>query len=259
MNLCTHQRTSTFTTNVSFSFYVGFAVEHDCLWKKVFRIQRNVFICLLVFFFFYCILLQTKTSHQLMIDQTCGNGSIWNEEIVHKLLQHWQRSQEFITLITSWPVWQDLCCYTVLWGILCCWQMHSTGLPPRCQKSSDTNILHLALLMYSQVVLDASKLGLSLKGNHTTDGFWKFTSSAVFAATVVTTIGMIFCQITQICTSFIGNIQFRCCSVNIEQKVFVFNQRTYKNPWFCRLWEHESQFHGWPDLLCVLRVIWYST
>ncbi|XP_029688472.1 potassium channel subfamily K member 17 [Takifugu rubripes] len=43
--------------------------------------------------------------------------------------------------------------------------------------------------MCSQVVLDASKLGLSLKGNHTTDGFWKFTSSAVFAATVVTTIG----------------------------------------------------------------------
>uniref|UniRef100_A0A672HIW1 Potassium channel, subfamily K, member 17 n=1 Tax=Salarias fasciatus TaxID=181472 RepID=A0A672HIW1_SALFA len=27
------------------------------------------------------------------------------------------------------------------------------------------------------------------KGNYTTDGFWKFTSSAVFAATVVTTIG----------------------------------------------------------------------
>uniref|UniRef100_A0A8D3AUD0 Potassium channel, subfamily K, member 17 n=1 Tax=Scophthalmus maximus TaxID=52904 RepID=A0A8D3AUD0_SCOMX len=36
---------------------------------------------------------------------------------------------------------------------------------------------------------DVSKVGLSLKGNHTTDGFWKFTSSAVFAATVVTTIG----------------------------------------------------------------------
>uniref|UniRef100_H2SMM2 Potassium channel, subfamily K, member 17 n=1 Tax=Takifugu rubripes TaxID=31033 RepID=H2SMM2_TAKRU len=49
--------------------------------------------------------------------------------------------------------------------------------------------LHLGILMCSQVVLDASKLGLSLKGNHTTDGFWKFTSSAVFAATVVTTIG----------------------------------------------------------------------
>lgn len=40
-----------------------------------------------------------------------------------------------------------------------------------------------------QVVQDASKVGLSLKGNYTTDGFWKFTSSAVFAATVVTTIG----------------------------------------------------------------------
>ncbi|XP_019940437.2 potassium channel subfamily K member 17 [Paralichthys olivaceus] len=41
----------------------------------------------------------------------------------------------------------------------------------------------------AQVVQDASKVGLSLRGNHTTDGFWKFTSSAVFAATVVTTIG----------------------------------------------------------------------
>ncbi|XP_070698818.1 potassium channel subfamily K member 17 [Pempheris klunzingeri] len=41
----------------------------------------------------------------------------------------------------------------------------------------------------AQVVQDASKVGLSLKGNYTTDGFWKFTSSAVFAATVVTTIG----------------------------------------------------------------------
>ncbi|XP_029349628.1 potassium channel subfamily K member 17-like [Echeneis naucrates] len=41
----------------------------------------------------------------------------------------------------------------------------------------------------AQVVQDASKAGLSLKGNNTTDGFWKFTSSAVFAATVVTTIG----------------------------------------------------------------------
>uniref|UniRef100_A0A3Q2X9G7 Potassium channel, subfamily K, member 17 n=1 Tax=Hippocampus comes TaxID=109280 RepID=A0A3Q2X9G7_HIPCM len=52
-------------------------------------------------------------------------------------------------------------------------------------------------------IRDASKVGLSLKGNGTTDGFWKFTSSAVFAATVVTTIygnmspssttGQIFC------------------------------------------------------------------
>ncbi|XP_075963126.1 potassium channel subfamily K member 17-like [Anarhichas minor] len=41
----------------------------------------------------------------------------------------------------------------------------------------------------AQVVQEASKAGLSLKGNYTSDGFWKFTSSAVFAATVVTTIG----------------------------------------------------------------------
>ncbi|XP_058471623.1 potassium channel subfamily K member 17 [Solea solea] len=40
-----------------------------------------------------------------------------------------------------------------------------------------------------QIVHDASKLGLSLKSNRTSDGFWRFTSSAVFAATVVTTIG----------------------------------------------------------------------
>ncbi|XP_040056032.1 potassium channel subfamily K member 17 [Gasterosteus aculeatus] len=39
------------------------------------------------------------------------------------------------------------------------------------------------------VVQEASKAGLSLKRNSTSDGFWKFTSSAVFAATVVTTIG----------------------------------------------------------------------
>uniref|UniRef100_A0A3B3BT39 Potassium two pore domain channel subfamily K member 16 n=1 Tax=Oryzias melastigma TaxID=30732 RepID=A0A3B3BT39_ORYME len=40
-----------------------------------------------------------------------------------------------------------------------------------------------------EVIQEASKAGLSLKSNTTTDGFWKFTSSAVFAATVVTTIG----------------------------------------------------------------------
>ncbi|CAL1574631.1 unnamed protein product [Knipowitschia caucasica] len=41
----------------------------------------------------------------------------------------------------------------------------------------------------AEVVQEASKAGLSLKGNRSTDGFWKFTTSAVFAATVVTTIG----------------------------------------------------------------------
>lgn len=39
-----------------------------------------------------------------MIDQTCGNGSIWNEEIVHKLLQHLQRSQS----LQPWSP-HDLC------------------------------------------------------------------------------------------------------------------------------------------------------
>uniref|UniRef100_A0A3Q3VUN6 Potassium channel domain-containing protein n=1 Tax=Mola mola TaxID=94237 RepID=A0A3Q3VUN6_MOLML len=52
---------------------------------------------------------------------------------------------------------------------------------------------------------DVAQVGLSMKGNYTTDGFWKFTSSAVFAATVVTTIygnmspsstaGQIFCVV----------------------------------------------------------------
>ncbi|KAM6973292.1 potassium channel subfamily K member 17-like [Aplochiton taeniatus] len=41
----------------------------------------------------------------------------------------------------------------------------------------------------AEMIISASKAGLSLKGNFTRDGFWKFTSSAVFAATVVTTIG----------------------------------------------------------------------
>uniref|UniRef100_A0AAY4AJ75 Potassium channel domain-containing protein n=1 Tax=Denticeps clupeoides TaxID=299321 RepID=A0AAY4AJ75_9TELE len=41
----------------------------------------------------------------------------------------------------------------------------------------------------AQWVLAASRRGLSLKTNSTSDGFWKFTSSSVFAATVVTTIG----------------------------------------------------------------------
>lgn len=34
-----------------------------------------------------------------------------------------------------------------------------------------------------------------MKGNFTTDGFWKFTSSAVFAATVVTTIGSVLSHV----------------------------------------------------------------
>ncbi|KAK2825894.1 hypothetical protein Q5P01_020108 [Channa striata] len=41
----------------------------------------------------------------------------------------------------------------------------------------------------AQLVQDSAKVGLSLKSNNTAAGFWKFTSSAVFAATVVTTIG----------------------------------------------------------------------
>ncbi|KAJ8401237.1 hypothetical protein AAFF_G00388190 [Aldrovandia affinis] len=49
---------------------------------------------------------------------------------------------------------------------------------------NEDNIVDVA-----EVLQKASKSGMSLIGNYTTDGFWKFTSSAVFAATVVTTIG----------------------------------------------------------------------
>ncbi|XP_046712038.1 potassium channel subfamily K member 17 [Silurus meridionalis] len=40
-----------------------------------------------------------------------------------------------------------------------------------------------------EFMLEIFKNGVSLKNNNTAGGFWKFTSSAVFAATVVTTIG----------------------------------------------------------------------
>ncbi|XP_053700615.1 potassium channel subfamily K member 17 [Synchiropus splendidus] len=60
----------------------------------------------------------------------------------------------------------------------------------RCVAQEDLEWLrNIKPCFSSQVVQDASKVGLSLRGNRTTDGFWKFTSSAVFAATVVTTIG----------------------------------------------------------------------
>lgn len=84
--------------------------------------------------------------------------------------------------------------------------------------------------MFSQVVLDASKLGLSVKGNNTRDGFWKFTSSSVFAATVITTIGAIFRQIAPIPISFAGNVQLRCFSVDVGSNVFVVHQRARNKP-----------------------------
>lgn len=42
-----------------------------------------------------------------------------------------------------------------------------------------------------KMIKAASLSGLSPDSNNITDGFWKFTSSSVFAATVVTTIGEI--------------------------------------------------------------------
>ncbi|XP_064164005.1 potassium channel subfamily K member 17 [Anguilla rostrata] len=45
------------------------------------------------------------------------------------------------------------------------------------------------IVMVAKVLQKATSNGLSLKDNHTADGVWKFTTSAVFAATVVTTIG----------------------------------------------------------------------
>ncbi|XP_065101275.2 potassium channel subfamily K member 17 [Paramisgurnus dabryanus] len=41
----------------------------------------------------------------------------------------------------------------------------------------------------AQMIKSASIVGLSPDSNNITDGFWKYTSSSVFAATVVTTIG----------------------------------------------------------------------
>ncbi|XP_052001926.1 potassium channel subfamily K member 17 [Xyrauchen texanus] len=41
----------------------------------------------------------------------------------------------------------------------------------------------------AEMIKSASISGLSIDSNDTADGFWKFTSSSVFAATVVTTIG----------------------------------------------------------------------
>lgn len=52
-----------------------------------------------------------------------------------------------------------------------------------------TCLNHESLNEVATVIQEASKAGLSLKTNYSTEGFWKFTSSAVFAATVVTTIG----------------------------------------------------------------------
>ncbi|KAK7904498.1 hypothetical protein WMY93_017105 [Mugilogobius chulae] len=52
-----------------------------------------------------------------------------------------------------------------------------------------TCLNQISLQEVSELVQEASKAGLSLKSNYTTDGFWKFTTSSVFAATVVTTIG----------------------------------------------------------------------
>lgn len=74
-----------------------------------------------------------------MIDQTYGNGSILNEKIMHKLLQHSQRSQN----LQHWSL-HGLCDTTSAFPQYCgesvfCWQMHSTGLPSLCKKDGCTN------------------------------------------------------------------------------------------------------------------------
>lgn len=55
--------------------------------------------------------------------------------------------------------------------------------------SSITNKYSLLDITVSKMIKAASLSGLSPDSNDTADGFWKYTSSSVFAATVVTTIG----------------------------------------------------------------------
>lgn len=52
-----------------------------------------------------------------------------------------------------------------------------------------TNKYLLLDITVSKMIKAASLSGLSPDSNDTADGFWKYTSSSVFAATVVTTIG----------------------------------------------------------------------
>lgn len=52
-----------------------------------------------------------------------------------------------------------------------------------------TNKYLLIVITVLKMIKAASLSGLSPDSNDTADGFWKFTSSSVFAATVVTTIG----------------------------------------------------------------------
>ncbi len=52
-----------------------------------------------------------------------------------------------------------------------------------------TNKYLLIVTTVLKMIKAASLSGLSPDSNDTADGFWKFTSSSVFAATVVTTIG----------------------------------------------------------------------
>lgn len=52
-----------------------------------------------------------------------------------------------------------------------------------------TNKYLLIVITVFKMIKAASLSGLSPDSNDTADGFWKFTSSSVFAATVVTTIG----------------------------------------------------------------------
>jgi len=55
---------------------------------------------------------------------------------------------------------------------------------------SYSHFIHsLLVITVSKMIKAASVSGLSPDSNDTADGFWKFTSSSVFAATVVTTIG----------------------------------------------------------------------
>lgn len=83
----------------------------------------------------------------------------------------------------------------------------------------------------------ASLSGLSPDSNDTADGFWKFTSSSVFAATVVTTIGegwntyLIEFDSTDYCVA----------SIQMGRNYIEFLS-------FYRLWEYISIDDSWSNL-----------
>uniref|UniRef100_A0A672PIN1 Potassium channel subfamily K member 17-like n=1 Tax=Sinocyclocheilus grahami TaxID=75366 RepID=A0A672PIN1_SINGR len=77
----------------------------------------------------------------------------------------------------------------VLVGGLIFWKLEGWYLVFFIVSSCITNKYSLLAITVLKMIKAASLSGLSPDSNDTADGFWKFTSSSVFAATVVTTIG----------------------------------------------------------------------